>query len=52
MNELSVDVRGTIEVGVDKGDVDRARTLFAKRYSTTVVIRQQGAVPPAIGGRD
>ncbi|MCM4080707.1 hypothetical protein [Paractinoplanes hotanensis] len=46
---LSVDVNGTITVGVDPNKVDRAQTELQARYDNPVVVEPQKEVAPATG---
>jgi hypothetical protein len=47
LNTVSVDVDGTIKIGVDSKQLDKAKASIPSRYATRVVIQEQGAVPPA-----
>ncbi|WP_045744628.1 hypothetical protein [Actinoplanes rectilineatus] len=49
LNTVSVDVDGTIKVGVDGEKVDAVQEKMNDRYDQPVQVRGQGAVPPAIG---
>jgi hypothetical protein len=48
LNSVSVDVDGTITIGVDADQVGKAEDRIPGRYATHVVIVEEGPVPPAI----
>jgi hypothetical protein len=48
LNSVTVDVDGTITIGVDADQVGKAKDRIPGRYATHVVIVEEGPVPPAI----